>query len=83
VREEEELGRLQRAVARLIEAQQEALDATDQALELGEADPEDDVQLLDASQRLEGVLVDVRAILEGASDDVREILGDDVGAAYE
>jgi len=81
VREEEDLGRWRRAVARLIEAQQEALDATDRGLDSGEADPGDDAQLLEANERLEGALVDVRDILEGASDDVRGILGDAGGAA--
>jgi hypothetical protein len=81
VREEEELGRLRRVVDRLIEAQQEALDATARGLDSGEADPEDDVQLLEANERLEEALVDVRDILEGASDDVRGMLGDGGSAA--
>jgi hypothetical protein len=79
VREEEELGRLRRVVARLIEAQQEALDATDRGLEAGEADPGDDAQMLESNERLEGALVDVRDILEGASDDVGGILEDAEG----
>ena len=76
MREGEELGRLRRVVARLIEAQQEALDAAARGLDSGEADPEDDAQLLDANERLEEALVDVRDILEGASDDARATLGD-------
>ncbi len=75
--EGEELGRLRRAMARLAEAQQEALDAAERGLESGgTVDPEDDAQLLDANERLEGALVDVRDILEGASDDVGGILKD-------
>jgi hypothetical protein len=81
VSEREELRRLRRVVARLTEAQQEALDATDQGLESGEPDPEDETQLLDANERLKEALVDVRDILEGASDDVREMLGGNGGAA--
>lgn len=63
----EEAQRLRRALARLMEAQDEALEATDRALELaGEKE-----------ERLEGTLEDVRDILVGAADDVREILGED------
>lgn len=58
---------MRRALARLMEAQDEALEATDRALELaGEKE-----------ERLEGTLEDVRDILVGAADDVREILGED------
>ena len=82
VSEREELRRLRRVLTRLAEAQQEALDATDRGLESGEPDPEDETQLLDANERLEEALVDVRDILEGASDDVvREMLGGNGGAA--
>jgi hypothetical protein len=63
----EEAKRLRRALARIMEAQDEALEATDRALELGG----------ESQERLEGVLEDVRDILVGASDDVREILGED------
>lgn len=63
----EEAQHLRRALARLMEAQDEALEATDRALELaGERE-----------ERLEGTLEDVRDILVGAADDVREILGED------
>ena len=79
LREEEPLGRLRKVVARLVEAQQEALNATTRGLDTSEADPEDDVQLLDANERLEEALVDVRDILEGASDDVRGMLGEEGG----
>jgi hypothetical protein len=81
VSEREELRRLRRVVARLAEAQQEALDATDRGLESGEPDPEDETQLLDANERLKEALVDVRDILEGASDDMREMLEGNGGAA--
>jgi hypothetical protein len=63
----EESERLRRALARLMEAQDEALEATDRALEFGG----------ESEGRLEGTLEDVRDILVGASDDVREILGED------
>lgn len=75
---EQELERLRRAVARLMDAQQEALDATGRVLEPGGVDSEDEAQLLEAAERLEAALVDVREILDGASDDVREILESDV-----
>jgi hypothetical protein len=81
VTEEEEQGRLRRVVDRLIEAQQEALDAAARGLDSGEADPEDDTQLLRANERLREALVDVRDILEGASDDVRGTPGDGGSAA--
>jgi len=76
VREEEELGRLRRVVNHLVEAQQEALDAAARGLDSGEADPEDDTQLLEANERLQEALVDERDILEGSLDDVRDVLGD-------
>ena len=78
--EGEELGRLREVVTRLVEAQQEALEATSRGLDSGEADPEDEVRLLEANERLEEALVDVRDILEGASEDVRGMLGEE-GAA--
>jgi hypothetical protein len=56
------------------------LDAAARGLGAGEADPEDDVRLLEANERLEEALVDVRDILEGASEDVRGMLGEE-GAA--
>jgi hypothetical protein len=80
VREGEELGRLRRALVRLADAQQEALDAVARGLDSGQADPEDNVQLLDANERLEEALVDVRDILEGASGDVRGVLEGEGGA---
>ena len=79
--EEEEPGRLQRVVDRLIEAQQEASDAAARGLDSGEADPEDDAQLLEANERLREALVDVWDILEGASDGVRGALGGGGSAA--
>jgi hypothetical protein len=63
VREEEELGRLRRVVDRLVEAQQEALDAAARGLDSAEADPEDDAQLLEANARQQEALVNVREIL--------------------
>lgn len=57
------------------------MNATARGLDSGEADPEDDVQLVEANERLEEALVDVRDILEGASDDVRGMLGDGRSAA--
>jgi hypothetical protein len=75
VSEREELERLRRAVDRLMVAQQDALDATDRALGLGDdaAYLDDEDARLRANQRLE-VLEDVRDILGGASEDVRNIL---------
>jgi len=76
----EELERLRRAVNRLMQAQQEALKVTTQALEVGrpletgEADLEDDAELLEESEHLEAALEDVRATLDGALVDVHSIL---------
>jgi hypothetical protein len=61
--------RLRQALDRLMDAQREALEATDRALEL----PGDG----EAEYRLEEILVDIRDILAGATDDVRDILGDE------
>ena len=72
---EQELGRLRRAVARLMDAQEEASDAARRGLELRRGDF-DDEEFSEASSRLEELLVDVVDILEGASSDVRAILGD-------
>lgn len=58
--------RLRQALGRLMDAQQEALEAADAALERGGSD----------AGRLEEALEDVRDILAGASEDVGEILGD-------
>jgi hypothetical protein len=64
-----EPGPLRAAVERLMEAQREALEVTNRALDAeGEERPGE-------SERLEGALVDVRDILEGALEDVRDTLG--------
>ena len=70
-----ELGRLRQAVARLLDAQEDASDAARRGLELRRGDFEDE-ESSEASGRLEELLVDVLDILEGAADDVRGILGD-------
>ena len=70
---EQELERLRRVVARLMDAQQEALDTSSRALEFSGEDLGDDTEL-EVSGHLEGALEDVRAILEGAAEDVQEIL---------
>ena len=72
---EKELGRLRQAVARLLDAQEDASDAARRGLELRRGDFEDE-ESSEASGRLEELLVDVLDILEGATDDVRGILGD-------
>ncbi len=64
-----ESGALRSAVERLMEAQREALEVTNLAL-----DAEGEEEYQGAGERLEGALVDVRDILEGAMDEVREIL---------
>ena len=69
----EETEKLQRAVDRLLDAQQEAIDATSLALDAGAEDLD---ERLGTSERLEATLVDVRDILEGALEDTRYILGD-------
>ncbi len=69
----EESGRLRRAVDRLMDAQQEALEVTGRALDI-EAEGWDEDEQPEANQRLEAALVDVRDILEGALEDARDIL---------
>lgn len=72
---ERDTGRLRQAVARLMEAQEDASHAARQGLERrrGDFDYEDSSG---ASTNLEEALVDVLDILEGAAEDVRGILGD-------
>jgi hypothetical protein len=55
-----------------MEAQREALEVTNQAL-----DAEGEEEYQGAGDRLEGALVDVRDILEGALDDARDMLGNE------
>jgi hypothetical protein len=69
----EESERLRRAVDRLLDAQQEALEVTGRALDI-EAEGWDEDERPEANRRLEAALVDVRDILEGALEDAREIL---------
>ena len=73
---EQELENLRRAVARLMDAQKEALDAANRGLGSGGANLDDDTGLFEPGEHLEEALVDVLDILDGASEDVREILGD-------
>jgi hypothetical protein len=72
---EQETGPLRRAVARLIDAQEEASDAAKRGLEQGRetSDYEDSWEV---NTHLEDALIDVLDILEGASTDVHGILGD-------
>ena len=67
-----EAGPLRAVVERLMEAQREALEVTNRAL-----DAEGDEEGPGVSERLEDALVDVRDILEGALDDARDALGDE------
>lgn len=67
-----EAGSLQAAVERLMEAQREALEVTNRAL-----DAEGEEEGPGVSERLEDALVDVRDILEGALDDTRDALGEE------
>ena len=69
----EESGRLRRAVERLMDAQQEALEVTGRALD-AEVEGWDEDERPGANERLEAALVDVRDILEGALEDARDIL---------
>jgi hypothetical protein len=69
----EESERLRRAVERLMDAQQEALEVIGRALDAGGEGWDEDEQP-GASERLETALVDVRDILEGAVEDARDIL---------
>ncbi len=68
----EESGRLRRAVDRLMDAQQEALEITGRALDADGWEEEDERP--GVNERLETALVDVRDILEGALEDARDIL---------
>ena len=74
---EQELGRLRQAVARLMDAQEEASDAARRGLE-HEREAVDYEESSAVSARLEEALVDILDILEGALSDVRAILGDNV-----
>ena len=65
---EAEQDSLRAAVERLMEAQREALDATNRALDAEGLNEEE------LSDRLEGALVDVRDILEGALEDTQDTL---------
>jgi hypothetical protein len=67
-----EAGSLRAAVERLMEAQREALEVTNRAL-----DAEGEEEGPGASERLEDALVDVRDILEGALEDTRDALGEE------
>ena len=69
----EESEYLRRAVDRLMEAQREALDVTERALD-AEAESLGEEERPGASERFEAALVDVRDILEGALEDTRDIL---------
>ncbi len=65
----EQPERLRAAVERLMEAQREALDVTNGAL-----DAESEEEHPGARDRLEAALVDVRDILEGALEDAQDTL---------
>ena len=69
----EEYEYLQRAVDRLMEAQREALDVTERALD-AEAESLGEDERPGASERFEIALVDVRDILEGALEDAGDML---------
>ena len=68
-----ELGPLRAAVERLMQAQREALEVTSRALD-AEGEGFDGEERSGTSERLEGVLVDVRDILEGALEDAQDTL---------
>ena len=72
---ERDTGRLRQAVARLMEAQEDASNAAKRGLER-QGEVFDYEGSSDASGHLEEALVDVVDILEGALSDVREMLGD-------
>jgi plasmid stabilization system protein ParE len=74
---EKELGRLRQAVARLLDAQEDASDAARRGLE-HEREDVDYEESSAVSTRLEEALVDILNILEGALSDVRAILEDNV-----
>jgi hypothetical protein len=71
-----QLGRLRRAVNRLMDSQYEASEAANRGLDFGGVEEEENEGASSAHARLEEALVDVRDILEGAAEDVRRILGD-------
>lgn len=76
---EQELGRLRRAVNRLMDAQEEASNAASQGLAFRGGVEEDDEGASATNAHLKDALVDVLDILEGATEDVRRILGDAAG----
>lgn len=65
---------LRQAVARLMDAHQEALEAADRVLEMGGTTDDD---WTESAGRMEETLEDIRDILVGASEDVQDILGED------
>ncbi len=83
---EQRLDRLDRAVTRLMQAQQEALETCERVLDYDGEILDDTSAFIDAPSepveegRLYRVaLEDVRAVLVGASEDVQAILGEDSG----
>lgn len=72
---ERDTGRLRQAVARLMEAQEDASNAAKRGLER-QGEVFDYEGSSDASGHLEEALVDVVDILEGALSDVRDLLAD-------
>lgn len=64
---------LQQALARLMVAHQEALEAADRVLEIGATDGD----WTENAGRMEETLEDIRDILVGASEDVQDILVED------
>ena len=75
---EQELERLRQVADRLMDANQEALEAIEQMLvrEGEEVFEDDEAQTAWEAEHLAATLVDVRAILGGASEDVRSLLED-------
>jgi hypothetical protein len=75
---EQELERLRQVADRLMDANQEALEAIERMLvrEGEEGFVDDDAETAWEAEHLESTLLDVRDILGGASEDVRSLLED-------
>ena len=75
---EQELERLRQVADRLMDANQEALEAIERMLvrEGEEGFVGDEAETAWEAEHLEATLVDVRDILGGASEDVRSLLED-------
>jgi hypothetical protein len=85
--DEQRLDRLDRAVTRLMQAQQEALETCERVLDYDDEILDDTSAFIDAPSEpseegrlYRAALEDVRAVLVGASEDVQAIFGEGSGS---